>query len=72
MLDAAYQEVGIVTAPGVLATHSLRKTFAARVFERSGRNLLLTQRALGHASVASTASYLATAEREVAEVILSD
>jgi integrase len=72
ILDATYQEVGIVTAPGVLATHSLRKTFAARVFERSGRNLLLTQRALGHGTVASTASYLATAEQEVTDVILSD
>jgi integrase len=72
VLDAAYQQVGIVTAPGVLATHAMRKSFAARVYERSEKNLLLTQKALGHASVASTASYLATAELEVTDVILSD
>lgn len=40
-------------------SHTLRKTFAKAVFEGSGRDLITTQQALGHASLASTACYLA-------------
>jgi integrase len=41
------------------ATHSMRKTFALKVYNASDRDIRLTQVALGHASVDSTIKYLA-------------
>lgn len=41
-----------------LATHGMRKTFAKKVYELSGRNLILTQKSLGHSSINSTIRYL--------------
>lgn len=47
---------------GVCATaHQLRHRFGTRVYEAS-RDLLVTQRVLGHASPATTAGYVATGE----------
>jgi len=54
---------------GVLATHSLRKTFAHRIYERLGRDLLKTQRALGHKSITSTVQYLSFSEEEIDRAI---
>ena len=42
---------------GKLATHSLRKSFAQRVYEQSG-DIYLVQELLGHRSVATTQKYL--------------
>ena len=56
---------------GKLATHSLRKSFAQRVYEQSG-DIYLVQELLGHRSVSTTQKYLgvnyATA-REFVEAI---
>lgn len=43
-----------------ISTHSMRKTFARRVYEASGHDLIRTQRALGHTSPVTTARYLET------------
>lgn len=43
---------------GRVSTHSMRKTFAKRVYHALGKDLVNTQRAMGHASVSSTISYL--------------
>lgn len=43
---------------GKVATHSVRKTVAGKAYEASGHDLVLTQKILGHKSVASTISYL--------------
>lgn len=56
--------------PERVATHSLRKTFAQDVFERSGHNLVLTQRALGHSSVMTTARYVSPDEEAISATIL--
>ena len=56
---------------GCIATHSMRKSFAARVYAKSGKDLIKTQSALGHASVASTQAYLAVNKDEVDELILA-
>jgi len=56
--------------PERVATHSLRKTFAHDVFERSGHNLVLTQRALGHSSVMTTARYVSPDEEAISAAIL--
>jgi len=41
-----------------VATHSMRKSFANAVYEGSGHNLILTQRALGHRAITTTSRYL--------------
>jgi len=56
--------------PERVATHSMRKTFAQDVFARSGHNLVLTQRALGHSSVMTTARYVSPDEEAISAAIL--
>ena len=54
MLKDAFLAAGL---NGKLATHSLRKSFAQRVYEQSG-DIYLIQELLGHRNVATTQSYL--------------
>ena len=54
MLKEAFMAAGL---NGKLATHSLRKSFAQRVYEQSG-DIYLVQELLGHRSVATTQKYL--------------
>ena len=51
-----------------VACHSMRKTFAARVFELSDKDLHVTQKALGHASIDSTIRYLEVDQEKLMEV----
>ena len=55
---------------GSIATHSARKTLAGNVYKASGNNLLVTQRALGHASITSTIKYIDVNKEEVDNIIL--
>ena len=54
MLKAAFMTAGL---NGKLATHSLRKSFAQRVYEESG-DIYLVQELLGHRNIATTQKYL--------------
>ena len=69
MLKKAFEDAARLN--GKLATHSLRKSFAQRVYEQSG-DIYLVQELLGHRSVSTTQKYLgvnyATA-REFVEAI---
>jgi integrase len=56
---------------GKLSTHTMRKTFGQTVFEKSGRDLLKTQRAMGHKSPASTVAYLPINDRDIDALILA-
>lgn len=56
---------------GKLATHSMRKTFAGRVYDALGRDLVKTQRALGHKDINSTAKYLSFRQEEIDAAILA-
>jgi integrase len=56
---------------GTLGTHSMRKTFANRVHVLLGRDLVKTQRALGHKNINSTVSYLSFLEEEIDAAILA-
>lgn len=56
---------------GKLGTHCMRKTFADRVFEQLGRDLMRTQRAMGHRNVNSTVSYLSFKEEDIEAAIRS-
>ena len=69
MLKRAFQKCGLT---GKLGTHCMRKTFAIRVYHNLGKDLIKTQRAMGHASVNSTVSYLSFAESDVDDAILKD
>ena len=68
MLKKAFTAAGL---NGKLATHSLRKSFAQRVYEESG-DIYLVQELLGHRNVSTTQKYIgvnyATA-RETVEAI---
>lgn len=55
---------------GKLGTHSMRKTFANKVYDRLGGDLVKTQKALGHRNVNSTVQYLSFREEEIDEAIL--
>ena len=67
ILKGVYEANGLT---GKLGTHSLRKTFANRIYERLDRDLIKVQRALGHKAITSTVSYLSFKEEEITEVIL--
>lgn len=56
---------------GTLGTHAMRKTFANRVHVLLGRDLVKTQRALGHKNINSTVSYLSFLEEEIDAAILA-
>ena len=70
MLKKAFQDAGL---NGKLATHSLRKSFAQRVYEESG-DIYLVQELLGHRNVSTTQKYIgvnyATARETVEAVAL--
>ena len=54
---------------GPLGTHSLRKSFAALIYENSGHDLLAVQRLLGHAKVSVTQKYLQTSQEKLDELV---
>ncbi len=54
---------------GNVSTHTLRKTFAARIYEQTGK-LELVQIALGHKSINSTISYLAFGSDDLNRAIM--
>jgi site-specific recombinase XerD len=55
---------------GKIATHSMRKTFADRVYEKLGRDIFRTQKALGHRNINSTVQYLSFKEADIDAAIL--
>lgn len=56
---------------GKLGTHSMRKTFANKVYDALEHDLVKTQRALGHRNINSTVQYLNFREEEIDQAILS-
>ncbi len=70
IIEAVFARAGI-GGDGVWGTHSLRKTFARRVYDRSGHDLELTRAALGHRNIATTQRYLATSEEAASAAILA-
>ena len=54
VLKIAFEEAGL---NGHLATHSLRKSFAQRLYDRTG-DIFAVQEMLGHQSVTTTQKYL--------------
>ncbi len=54
---------------GKLGTHCMRKTFANKVYDNLGGDLVRTQKALGHVNINSTVSYLAFRQEDIDEAI---
>jgi hypothetical protein len=52
-----------------LSSHSLRKSWARRLYEKSGHNMLMVRDGLGHSSVAITEMYLSVNRDELEETI---
>lgn len=57
---------------GVVATHSMRKTFAKNMYAGLSGDLNATRAALGHAHTETTARYLEVDQKAVDRVILSN
>lgn len=62
----AYKKVGL---RGHVTTHSPRKTYAKLVYENSGSDLVVTQRALRHTDIQSTLYYLDTIADDVTKAM---
>ena len=56
---------------GKVATHSMRKTFADRVYEALGHDIFRTQKALGHRNINSTVQYLSFKEADIDAAVLA-
>jgi integrase len=67
VLRASAAAAGVTARVG---THSMRKTFAARLQERWGNDLMRLQEALGHARIDSTARYLGINRAEIEKAII--
>lgn len=68
ILQAAFAVCGI---SGRTGTHCMRKTFAGKVYDSLGKDLIKTQRALGHRNINSTVEYLSFRQEEIDEAVLS-
>ena len=66
LLKALFAKIGEF---GNVSTHTLRKTFAARIYEQTGK-LEIVQIALGHKSINSTISYLAFGNDDLNRAIM--
>ena len=74
ILKQAYLDAGLTEDKGTLATHSMRKTFANKVYENLGRDILKTGKALGHVGgymYKNTELYLEVNQDEVDGAILA-
>lgn len=67
MFTKAFKSCGL---SGKLGTHCMRKTFAKRMYEILGHDLLKVQEAMGHKSLSSTASYIGVNQSEIREAFL--
>ena len=56
---------------GKLGTHTMRKTFANKVYDNLDHDLAKTAQALGHKNVNSTVQYLSFRQEDIDEAILS-
>lgn len=63
ILRAAYDQAGVFGPEFSLGTHTMRKTYAQRMYAHH-RDIFKVQQALGHASPASTVNYLSFEDDE--------
>lgn len=68
ILEAAFQKCNLM---GVLGTHSMKKTFADRMYDKLNGDIFKIQVALGNKSIDSVLAYLSFKQDEVHSAILS-
>jgi integrase len=68
ILKKAVEKTGL---QGKIALHSTRKTFAGKIYDKLGKNIFKTAKALGHKNPMSTVSYLSFRNEEIDEAILT-
>lgn len=68
ILQAAYAAAGL---EGKVASHSMRKTFANKIYTLVKKDILLTAKALRHKQINSTMSYLSFSQEAVDNAILA-
>lgn len=68
ILHGAFRKAGIEN-DGRLGTHTLRKSWARRLFAASNNNLLIVRRGLNHANLSTTQAYLDVDESAVEAAI---
>ncbi len=71
IIKATFASAGLHGARGELGCHSTRKTYAQRIYEALGHDLIRTSYAMRHANVATTIRYLSFEESDVDAAILS-
>ncbi len=71
IIKAAFSKAGLYGARGELGCHTARKTYARKIYEALGYDLVRTCRAMRHASVATTVKYISFEEADVDAAILS-
>lgn len=69
ILKAAYAKANVT---GRVATHTMRKTFAHKVYNALKHDLVATKDALGHSSILNTIKYLAPNQSAIDSAVLSD
>jgi len=57
---------------GKIATHSMRKTFAKRIYKKLDRDLIKMRQAMRHKDINSTIAYLSFDQSEIDAAILTD
>lgn len=70
IIKGAFARAGIED-DGRLGTHTLRKTWARKVYEASGHDILVVSAGLNHSSIAITQKYLEPDEEEVMAAMMS-
>jgi site-specific recombinase XerD len=68
VLKKAYRSLNLT---GKLATHTMRKTFCGKIYDKLNQNIFLTAKAMGQKNVNSCASYLSFREEQIDEAVLS-
>ena len=69
MMHAAFAAAAIEN-DGRLGTHTLRKTWARKVYKNSGNDIMILKSALNHSDVSVTQKYLEADEDEVMAAIV--
>ncbi|MCR6654672.1 MAG: tyrosine-type recombinase/integrase [Opitutus sp.] len=70
IIKGAFEKAAIED-DGRLGTHTLRKTWARKVYEASGHDILVVSAGLNHSSIAITQRYLEPDEDEVLAAMMS-
>jgi site-specific recombinase XerD len=56
---------------GTLGTDMMRKSYAGKVYEHFGHDLVKTQHAMGHKNINGTVSYLSFSEEEIDQAVMA-